>query len=97
MSEVLGGYGEFEVFGHEGEGRGAQVGEVGGGDGDGFGVCGEECDGPVGMAAVEGVPYVYLGYRIHGCRKTDYKAAYGPHELLSKKGTSHFFERPSEH
>jgi arginine-tRNA-protein transferase len=28
------------------------------------------------------LPYYYLGYWVPGCRKMEYKAALGPHELL---------------
>lgn len=31
------------------------------------------------------VPYVYLGYRVRGCASLRYKAAFGPHELLSQR------------
>ena len=53
MSEVLGGYGEFEVFGHDGKSRGTQVGEIGSGNGDDLGIGGDEGYGTVGVTAIE--------------------------------------------
>ena len=36
----------------------------------------------VEQAREQGVPHVYLGYRVLGCPSLVYKASYGPHELL---------------
>ena len=36
----------------------------------------------VEFAREHGRPYYYLGYWVPGCRKMEYKAAVGPHELL---------------
>ena len=33
-------------------------------------------------AAARGLDYVYLGYRVEGCRSLEYKKRYRPHELL---------------
>jgi arginine-tRNA-protein transferase len=33
-------------------------------------------------AAARGVPYVYLGYYVPGCRSLEYKARFRPYELL---------------
>lgn len=35
------------------------------------------------LAAEEGIPHVYLGFFIHDCPKTTYKAGFAPFELLS--------------
>lgn len=35
----------------------------------------------------EAVPYVYLGYYIHACRKMNYKLQFRPCELLNRDGT----------
>jgi arginyl-tRNA--protein-N-Asp/Glu arginylyltransferase len=42
------------------------------------------------------VPYYYLGFWIAGCRTMDYKASYGPHELLQPDGTWRACERQSD-
>jgi arginyl-tRNA--protein-N-Asp/Glu arginylyltransferase len=34
-----------------------------------------------------GIPWLYLGYFVKGCRKMSYKAAYRPHEILQPDGT----------
>lgn len=36
----------------------------------------------VTLAQKLGRPYLYLGYRVQGCRSSEYKAKFGPHELL---------------
>lgn len=33
-----------------------------------------------------GLPYWYLGYFVRDCRSMNYKASYGPHELLDARG-----------
>ena len=33
-------------------------------------------------AAARGLDYVYLGYRVDGCRSLEYKNRYRPHEML---------------
>ncbi|MFX4222271.1 MAG: hypothetical protein ACMVO3_15555 [Thalassobaculum sp.] len=35
-----------------------------------------------------GLPYVYLGYWIEGCRKMSYKTLYRPVEMLGPNGWS---------
>jgi arginyl-tRNA--protein-N-Asp/Glu arginylyltransferase len=34
------------------------------------------------MARAQGIPHVYLGYRVEGCESMRYKGGFGPHELL---------------
>lgn len=36
----------------------------------------------VDQATADGLPYVYLGYRVADCASLAYKGRYGPHELL---------------
>ncbi len=36
----------------------------------------------IGLAREMGVPYLYMGYWIDGCPTMQYKAKFGPHELL---------------
>jgi leucyl-tRNA---protein transferase len=38
------------------------------------------------FARREKLPYYYLGYWIRGCGTMDYKASFGPHELLGEDG-----------
>jgi len=40
-----------------------------------------------------GIPFVYLGYYIHGCRKMNYKLNFRPCELLNADGTWERVER----
>lgn len=40
----------------------------------------------------KGLDYVYLGYRVRGCRSLEYKGRFGPHELLQGRPT--FDQRP---
>jgi arginine-tRNA-protein transferase len=37
-------------------------------------------------AAARGVPYVYLGYYVDGCRSLEYKGRFRPNEVLTKAG-----------
>jgi arginine-tRNA-protein transferase len=47
----------------------------------------------VAKARELGLPYVYLGYWIEGCRKMSYKARYRPLEALTMEG---WIRLPSE-
>ena len=38
-------------------------------------------------ARTSGVPYVYLGYYVEGCRSLEYKARFRPNEILDTDGT----------
>jgi len=38
-------------------------------------------------AAARGLPHVYLGYYVEGCRSLEYKARFRPNEVLAPNGT----------
>jgi arginine-tRNA-protein transferase len=40
----------------------------------------------IASAAERGVPHVYLGYHVAGCRSLDYKARFRPNEVLGASG-----------
>ena len=44
----------------------------------------------VALAAAAGLPYVYLGYWVDGCRKMEYKAAFAPLEAFGAAGWQPF-------
>jgi len=37
-------------------------------------------------AAARGLPHVYLGYYVEGCRSLEYKARFCPNEVLGEDG-----------
>ena len=41
----------------------------------------------IDAARARGVPHVYLGYYVDGCRSLEYKAKFRPHEMLRADGT----------
>ena len=41
----------------------------------------------IASAAERGLPHVYLGYYVEGCRSLDYKARFRPNEVLGGQGT----------
>ncbi|MGA9519831.1 MAG: arginyltransferase, partial [Myxococcaceae bacterium] len=46
----------------------------------------------VEVARAQGIPHLYLGYRVIGCASLRYKDAFQPHELL--EGRPAFDEEP---
>ncbi len=50
----------------------------------------------VDRAQIEALPYVYLGYWVHGSAKMDYKARYKPLEILDPSGWRRLGEDPPE-
>jgi arginine-tRNA-protein transferase len=40
----------------------------------------------IDSAAVRGIPHVYLGYYVEGCRSLEYKARFCPNEVLTPSG-----------
>ena len=41
----------------------------------------------IDQARERGLAHVYLGYYVEGCRSLEYKARFGPHEILGRDGT----------
>ena len=41
----------------------------------------------IDSAAARGIPHVYLGYYVEGCRSLEYKARFRPNEVLGRAGT----------
>ncbi len=41
----------------------------------------------IDQAALRGLPHVYLGYYVEGCRSLEYKANFRPNEILGADGT----------
>jgi arginyl-tRNA--protein-N-Asp/Glu arginylyltransferase len=46
----------------------------------------------IDSAAARGIPYVYLGYYVKGCRSLEYKARFRPNEVLIGEGWRPFRE-----
>jgi arginine-tRNA-protein transferase len=42
-------------------------------------------------AKQRGIPHVYLGYYVEGCRSMEYKATFGPNQILGADGEWHDF------
>ena len=40
----------------------------------------------IDAAGERGLPHVYLGYYVEGCRSLEYKARFGPNEVLGREG-----------